>query len=581
LLSERGEAEYLAPEARREEAKLRPSADVYSLAVMAGEMLSGARYGRDTERWNEVKGRLPARVLAALEQGWAESPDDRFGAAQSFFNALSAAVTDGKSALAPVPMALESESGNLEPQAFKASSLVDEVEPSDPVLLVQPTGRPPKQPVPSPAPMPVLPPEPPPVDLDTPIVVRRREAERRQGERRIPTERVRRPLNPGAGQFRRTAAIAAGIVLVGLLASAALVWRTRGPLRLPTLAPVVRTQDAVESQPRAPSKQPERPSIAPAPPAVPGPAPAPAEPREVAPSASHLLARLRHAVTLVPTRSGVREKGHKEPEPSEKPAAPSPEPPPLLAAPTHPTPPPPPPPPTPVAPPFATMGQPTPPSPVVSGMATPAIEPTRSAAPVEAPLSSGECPAGMTFVPGGTFEMGSSGEDPLAGFGELPAGAVRVAAFCIDTYEFPNEAGALPLVSVTWEMARSFCEKRGRRLCSEAEWERACKGPVNARFPFGNGANDSICNVSRPGRASARRPSGSFPGCRSDFGVFDLAGNVAEWTQTAWSGDVPDKVIKGGASDQNVSAGRCAARANEPAQSRQSNLGFRCCKEGR
>jgi len=187
----------------------------------------------------------------------------------------------------------------------------------------------------------------------------------------------------------------------------------------------------------------------------------------------------------------------------------------------------------------------------------------------------------MVRVPGGPFEMGSNGEDPLAGLGELPATQARVASFCIDTYEFPNEAGTLPLVSVPWEMAKSFCEKRGRRLCTEAEWERACKGPVNARFPFGNGANDAICNLSRPGHMGMRRPSGSFPGCRSDFGALDMAGNVAEWTQTTWSSDVPNKVVKGGGADQPLYTGRCAARVSEPAQSRQGNLGFRCCRDFR
>jgi formylglycine-generating enzyme required for sulfatase activity/serine/threonine protein kinase len=549
LLDERGETDYLAPEARRADLKLRPTADVYSLAVIAGEMLSGARYGREPKRWEELKRALPARVLSALEQGWAEAPAERFTTARAFHNALSAAGADGQGIKVPVPMALEVENTAVEPQALKARSLHDDVESSEPVLLTQPARQGPDES---------------PVDLDTPFAL-----SRPGGERRIRTERVQRPLQVGTTRFRRTASLAAAIVVAGVAISAALIWRNRPALRPIPPAPAAKPPESGETVPPAlASKEPEQPGT------TESPAPSVAT-RALPTGVSRLLGRSRHNLTVAQGGRVPREKGHKDSEPMDKTIAVAAEHPAIAAALALPP-----------APASASAPSPAPapslapaPSPTPMLSPTPALERANSSAQVEASYATGECPSGMIFVPGGSFEMGSSGDDPLAGFGELVATAARVASFCIDTYEFPNEVGTLPLVSVTWEMAKGFCEKRGRRLCTEAEWERACKGPVNARFPFGNGSNDSICNLSRPGHASVRRPSGSFPGCKSDFGVLDLAGNVAEWTSTPWSSDVPNKVVKGGAADQALTAGRCAARANEPAQSRQSNLGFRCCRE--
>ena len=152
--------------------------------------------------------------------------------------------------------------------------------------------------------------------------------------------------------------------------------------------------------------------------------------------------------------------------------------------------------------------------------------------------------------------------------------------YCVDIYEFPNQRGKLPTTNISWSRAKKACERVNKRMCSEAEWERACKGPSGTRFPYGNNFDKSYCNVS-DGASESRTvgPTGVYGRCRSGFGVVDLAGNVAEWTASSWGKGVPDKVVKGGAADQAHYMSRCAARANESSGGRQSNIGFRCCAD--
>jgi formylglycine-generating enzyme required for sulfatase activity len=184
----------------------------------------------------------------------------------------------------------------------------------------------------------------------------------------------------------------------------------------------------------------------------------------------------------------------------------------------------------------------------------------------------------MVSVEGGSFELGSSPSDDMRGFGELRAQQRRVKTFCIDIYEYPNQRGKAPRVGVSWTSAKRACERAGKRLCAEAEWEKACKGPGGKRFPFGNRYSPDACNISE-GSGADRKPGpcGAFPRCRSGYGVADLAGNVREWTASQFQKGVSDKVVKGGAADDGAYMARCAARLNEAASARQpmgSNSGL-------
>lgn len=188
------------------------------------------------------------------------------------------------------------------------------------------------------------------------------------------------------------------------------------------------------------------------------------------------------------------------------------------------------------------------------------------------------CPNGMLLVEGGRFRMGSEIDDKQRGFDDLVAGDVLSESFCMDIYEFPNEAGKIPVAKVTYAKAKKTCEKLGRRLCTETEWEHACKGKKNWRFPFGAQFSAGVCNVGEDAETKLEA-SGAFSQCKSAFGISDMSGNVAEWTSTPWSKDLSEKVIKGGAASHGTYGVRCAARANETALGSLENIGFRCCAD--
>jgi formylglycine-generating enzyme required for sulfatase activity len=195
--------------------------------------------------------------------------------------------------------------------------------------------------------------------------------------------------------------------------------------------------------------------------------------------------------------------------------------------------------------------------------------------PAEVPK---KCPAGMVRIKAGAFRMGSAADDPMRNFGERRLAAVKTDEYCIDRYEYPNARGAMPLSGVTWNRAQELCAAKGKRLCSEEEWERACKGYRGLRFPYGDEFDDKKCNTESAG--GENRPiagAGSFPECKSGFGVFDMSGNVAEWTATPLAAGSKARIIKGGAGNKPDWAVRCANRGNKPAGSRDSFLGFRCC----
>jgi len=89
----------------------------------------------------------------------------------------------------------------------------------------------------------------------------------------------------------------------------------------------------------------------------------------------------------------------------------------------------------------------------------------------------------------------------------------------------------------------------------EAEWEKSCKGPGGAKWPYGNGFDANTCNTEDDiGDSRSLSPAGRFAKCRSGSGVADLSGNVAEWTS--------ERMIKGGSFASGDYAVRCSARKN-------------------
>ncbi|NOK32217.1 SUMF1/EgtB/PvdO family nonheme iron enzyme [Corallococcus exercitus] len=195
-------------------------------------------------------------------------------------------------------------------------------------------------------------------------------------------------------------------------------------------------------------------------------------------------------------------------------------------------------------------------------------------------MAADHCPDGMRLVSGGSFKKGASPEDLQAAGStdEMRMESVMVDSFCVDEFEFPNKAGRKPQVSVTWLDAKSACEGKGKRLCSEDEWEKSCKGPGNARFSSGDEQAQTACNTgTAEGGGQALAPSGARQACRSGYGALDLSGNAAEWTASNYPG-TEDRLIKGGAFNSPGDTARCAARRRGAVSLKAPDVGFRCCQ---
>jgi formylglycine-generating enzyme required for sulfatase activity len=161
----------------------------------------------------------------------------------------------------------------------------------------------------------------------------------------------------------------------------------------------------------------------------------------------------------------------------------------------------------------------------------------------------------------------------MRNWGELNAQPVTLPDYCIDIYEFPNASGRVPAVSIGFAAAKNACKKKKKRICSEEEWEKSCKGTGNLRFPYGNNFSASACSTEKEdGADGAVSPSGSFSGCRSKYGAADMSGNVEEWAVGKDGGPI----LKGGAADRPDWSCRCASRrkAGTPAF-----IGLRCCAD--
>lgn len=159
---------------------------------------------------------------------------------------------------------------------------------------------------------------------------------------------------------------------------------------------------------------------------------------------------------------------------------------------------------------------------------------------------------------------------------EMKGEQVVLDGFYIDEYPFPNEQGAIPTTGLTHPQAEAACNERGKRLCSELEWERACKGPRNLTYEYGDHYQGAVCGTGSSVRAL---PSGYRFGCRSEYGVHDLHGNLWEWTSSPWGRGQGDArvTLRGGNGTDGELVGRCAnARGHFPSE-RSAEVGFRCC----
>jgi hypothetical protein len=149
--------------------------------------------------------------------------------------------------------------------------------------------------------------------------------------------------------------------------------------------------------------------------------------------------------------------------------------------------------------------------------------------------------------------------------------------FCMDTYEYPNKPGKIPVVAKTWQEANGLCIAKGKRLCSEAEWELACSGNERWAYPYGPSYEKGPCNT----QSQTIQLSGGNPGCKSPYGAFDLSGNVYEWTSSDWNEKVKDKVVKGGNWNSGAENSKCQERFGQKVEESSQAIGLRCCSSPR
>lgn len=198
-----------------------------------------------------------------------------------------------------------------------------------------------------------------------------------------------------------------------------------------------------------------------------------------------------------------------------------------------------------------------------------------------------KCPSGMKWVVGGLMTVGSSPGDPLRQeILERSFKKQKVNGFCMDIYEYPNQKGQSPMTNVSFDQAVSICGAKGKKLCTETQWERACKGPnsstSNNQFPYGNTFIDKHCNVQKhelENNQTATSPSsGIFSECKSGDGIYDLSGSVFEWTSTGGILNNQAKITKGGSYESSIYASRCSTITEVIPTTREADIGFRCCK---
>jgi formylglycine-generating enzyme len=197
------------------------------------------------------------------------------------------------------------------------------------------------------------------------------------------------------------------------------------------------------------------------------------------------------------------------------------------------------------------------------------------------PDAAGAPRPGMVWIPRGTLRAGTPVDHvPRVANEELPGEPVEMHGFYVDVLPYPNEPGAIPTTNVSRDEAAQLCESAGKRLCTELEWERACKGPDNTTYEYGDAYRAATCGTGVTAEEAARRPSGERAQCKSAFGVADMHGGVWQWTSSPWGRGAKDEnlgTLRGGNAIAGELVGRCANALGRPASRKAPTMGFRCC----
>jgi formylglycine-generating enzyme required for sulfatase activity len=223
----------------------------------------------------------------------------------------------------------------------------------------------------------------------------------------------------------------------------------------------------------------------------------------------------------------------------------------------------------------------------------------------------------MVLIPAGAFLMGSASTPGLSwleqGVDETPQHRVKLGAFWIDRYEVTGKDYAAfveatghraprvwsagrprrddhPVIDVSWHDADAYCRWAGKRLSTEAEWEKAARGADGRTWVWGPEYRPGAANLEDGGLGDTA-PVGSHPKDVSPYGVYDLTGNAMEWT-ASWYRAYPGstlqrddfgeqyRVLKGGAwTTPPLPFSRAANRHAIAPKWDHPHFGFRCAKD--
>lgn len=182
----------------------------------------------------------------------------------------------------------------------------------------------------------------------------------------------------------------------------------------------------------------------------------------------------------------------------------------------------------------------------------------------------------------------------------------RRMSFCMDRFEYPGTLGEKPRVLTSWRSAKKLCEARGKRLCTEDEFNFACEGPKMLPYVYGFVRDKTLCNIDKPyiypdhsrvlpeyddclkdesckkelERLDQREPIGQRTSCVSWAGVFDLNGNANEWVDLPGEKPPNRSGLKGGW--WGPIRARCRPTVTFHKESDYGyEAGFRCCSDAK